>query len=1302
MSNAPAGVAPASPLIPYVSGLSVDWLAETPEVRARAIEGTLAFVEITGFDRLTELLVSRGSTGAAELTEHLDSTFAALLAVPRRHGAEVVKWSRDAVVLLYTGHRHADRSVAAAWVMQRLMGKIGHLLTSVGRCTLRMSVGVHSGPFDFMMVGDHHHELVLTGPAATVTAVMKAVAEAGEIVVSPATAELLAAGVAGEAKGPGYLIAKAPRVRPGASSPQSPALDPVRSRLAAKCLSTEVRAHLGAGPVQSEERQVAVGFIEFAGVDRLIESDGPDRAAAVVEDLINRIQDSCARRAVTFWDTDLGQDGGNLMLVAGVPDSSTDDAGRLLAVLRHVIDGDGALSLRAGVDCGRVFSGAFGPDFRRTYEVMGEAVTLASRLAARAEPGHLFASEAVMSRAGIPATGEPVEPFYVRGKTEPVQAYRLGPATSAPQPDASTTFPLIGREDEMLVLDRSLDAAGTGQGSCVELSGPAGIGKSRLIAEVIGHASGFRVLRIVCDPYRATIPYAPVRDLARQALGLDAGADPAKVGTVLKDTALRVAPALAPWLPLLAGVVDAKVEATPQVDALDERFRRVRLEQAFLDFLRALLPTPTVLVIDEAHWMDDASAGLLRRLITTVAPSPWLVLTSRGSQPGGLEVAGSGQVTRLAVAPLSEVASARLSRLASEEITFAPQQMSAVAGRSGGNPLILLNLVSRSSDAPSTADLPDSVESVVASQFDRLGPSDRDFLGAASVLGVHVDVQVLTAMLDGGPDEEQLGRVLELLTPDGPGVLRFRHSMIRDAAYEAVPFFRRRELHARAAWALERQAGRRVDEIAGLLAVHFGQAGDNEATWRYARAAAERASAVYADVEAAWFYEQALAVGADQTGISAAELVAVAESLADVRVRLGQFARAEAEYELAQGSASAAVDKARIQFKAAQAAEHAGDFPEALRILASAERSLKKVPAGLGGRLKAEIACLQGMVRFRQGRAKEAVRLLTKGVNAAELSGAMDVMATALSELDTVEAAAGAGGDGGHARRALEILRDLGDQPWLEARVLNNLGYRAYFAGRWPEAATYYSECIVACEKAGDQWTASLESANLAEVRSDQGHLSEAEPMLEEALRTSRDHGTLGFTGLNARLLGRVAARLGDYPRAESLFTTSRVACSSKGDALEALYTDAFTAECRYLSGAAPDATELTERALAGANRVPGGEMVIPLLQRIRALALCDMGEKDSGREALRASIEAARRLGLRYELAMSLQALMDASPGDVSVGERDECESLFDRLGVVEEGRRVQSRPSPASSDMAGEEAVTGARRRGRRDRTT
>ncbi len=1274
--TAAANVSAASLLVPYVSRLSLDWLVDAPGVQARTIDGTLAFVDISGFTRLTELLASRGKSGAEELTEHLDATFAALLDVARGHDAELVKWGGDAVLLLFTGDRHADRAVAAAWGMQRLMAKIGHLLTSVGRCTLRMSVGAHSGAFHFVMVGDRHHELMMTGPAATATAVMEAVAEAGEIVVSAATAERLPTGVVGEAKGPGYLIARAPRLRSEASPAGPFSLDPARMAMAGACLTDPLREHLVAGPVQSEHRQVAVGFIEFTGVDGLIERDGPDQAAVALGHLINRVQESCARHAVTFWETDIGQDGGKVMLVAGAPNSSTDDAGRLLVVLRQVIDGGGSLSLRAGANCGRVFAGNFGPDFRRTYSVKGDAVNLSARLMARAGAGEIFASDAVMARARIRFDGEALEPFYVKGKTEPVRAHRLGQATAASQRDSTTAFPLVGREDEMRMLDRRLAAAGTGRGSCIQLTGPPGIGKSRLIEELIAHAAGYRVLRTVCDEYRSAIPYAPLRDLARQCLELDPNADPVASGAVLEEAVLQLALELVPWVPLLASVVEAEVHPTPQTNALDERFRRARLEQAFLDFLRALLPTPTLLVIDDTHRMDDASVDLIRRLVADVGSSPWLVLTGRGLQPGGLDLAGSARVTRLGIAPLPDSAVAQLLRVASEESPLAPHHMSAVASRGGGNPLFLLELLASSRDVGSASDLPDNVEGVLAAQIDRLAPPDRHLLRVASVLGAQVSLPVLSAMLDGAPDENQLTRVADLLTPEGPDVLRFRHNMLRDAAYEGLPFARRRDLHERAGRVLERQAGGRASEIAGLLALHFGHAGDNRAAWRYARTAAERALGVYANVEAATFFEQALAAGRAQLGEVAPEaLLNVAETLGDVRTHLGEFARAVTDYGLARNWALEPIDKARMQYKVAVATDREGDYANALRTLASAERYLTKVSAVVGGRLKAEILSLYGMVRFRQSRGKDAVRLLNRAAHAAEEAGAMDVLASALAQLEMVEAANGLSGDGSHARRALDLVQDLGDQPWLEARVLNSLGYRAYFAGRWPEAVMYYSDSLAACEKAGDQWTASLELANLAEVRSDQGHLNEAEPMLQEALRTSRAAGTQGFTGLNSRLLGRVAARLGDCPRAESLFRSARQAYASEGDTLETLYTDAFMAECHYLSGAAADAVALTVGALGEAAKVPGGEMVMPMLHRIRALGLVAGGDRETARDALKDSIDGARKLNLLYELAMSLQVLIDTCPDDVYDDERDECETLFELLGVVEEGRRVQTR---------------------------
>src|SRR3954453_17611896 len=201
-------------LRPHVGGLSLDWLATGPRQRHRRITGSLAFVDISGFTTLTERLAAKGKAGAEEMSDLLDGAFTALLKVAYGYGASLVKGGGDAVLLLFEGPEHPLLATRASWEMQRTMRRIGRLRTSVGTVQLRMSVGVHSGDFDFFVGGTVHRELVVVGEAATTTARMEQTAEAGEVVVSPATAALLPAGVLGLPKGEGVLLRGGPDVAP--------------------------------------------------------------------------------------------------------------------------------------------------------------------------------------------------------------------------------------------------------------------------------------------------------------------------------------------------------------------------------------------------------------------------------------------------------------------------------------------------------------------------------------------------------------------------------------------------------------------------------------------------------------------------------------------------------------------------------------------------------------------------------------------------------------------------------------------------------------------------------------------------------------------------------------------------------------------------------------------------------------------------------------------------------------------------------------------------------------------------------
>ncbi|MEY2431071.1 MAG: hypothetical protein QOC92_796, partial [Acidimicrobiaceae bacterium] len=257
---------PGEKLRPYVAGLVIDWLASAPDVRHRAIDGSLAFVDISGFTTLTERLATKGKVGAEEMSDVLDAAFGALLEVAYSYGALLVKWGGDAVLLLFEGDEHALLACRAAAEMRQTMRRIGVLQTSVGSIRLRMSVGVHSGAFDFFLVGDRHRELLITGPGATTTAHMEATADAGEIVVSSTTAARLPARCVGVAKGDGWLLRSAPAVDPRCRFwPRAPQTVDLGI-----CLDPVVREHLLGDAGDSEHRQVSVGFVEVTAVDDLL------------------------------------------------------------------------------------------------------------------------------------------------------------------------------------------------------------------------------------------------------------------------------------------------------------------------------------------------------------------------------------------------------------------------------------------------------------------------------------------------------------------------------------------------------------------------------------------------------------------------------------------------------------------------------------------------------------------------------------------------------------------------------------------------------------------------------------------------------------------------------------------------------------------------------------------------------------------------------------------------------------------------------------------------------------------------
>ena len=567
------------------------------------------FVDISGFTKLSEHLARRGRIGAEELAESIGSCFTELLAVAYRFGGDLLKFGGDAMFLLFRAPGHEARACAAAVGMRRTLRTAGRLQVPGMRLSLRMSIGVETGIFHVFLVGSSHRELIVTGPGATAVVALEAAADAGEIVVGERTAAALRPSLLGPAKGPGHLLRRSPTVPSAPARVYGP-----RTADVSAGIPVGLRAHLLTEDHQPEHRLVSIAFIHYDGTDAVIASHGPEAAAARLDRLVSAVQAAADHRHVTFLGTDVDHDGGKIILAAGAPSSSGDDERRLLLALREVLDTPLELPVRIGVNRGAVFAGDVGAPYRRTYTVMGDAVNLAARLMAKASAGELLTTRDVVARSATRFETSAVEPFYVKGKEHPVEAVSVGAVAAATPVEQPAADQFVGREAELETLLAAGEAARGGRGAVVEILGEPGLGKSRLLDELRRRAPGLAHQTVVCDSYESATPYFPFRRWLRALLAIGQGRSAVDAAGDLEDVIARLAPDLSPWAPLVASVMDIPMPDTPETAQLELRFRSARVGSAIGDLLARRLAEPTLIVVEDAHWMDEASAELVRHL----------------------------------------------------------------------------------------------------------------------------------------------------------------------------------------------------------------------------------------------------------------------------------------------------------------------------------------------------------------------------------------------------------------------------------------------------------------------------------------------------------------------------------------------------------------------------------------------------------------------------------------------------------------------------------------------------------------
>jgi len=1024
-------------------------------------------------------------------------------------------------------------------------------------------------------------------------------------------------------------------------------------------------------------KTVTVLFCDVTGSTALGERQDPERLRRVMNRYFEVAQETLERhkgKVEKFI-------GDAVMAVFGVPVLHEDDALRALraatdlkAAIRELnVDLERThgvrIEIRTGVNSGEVIAG---DPTRDNSFVSGDVVVVAERLQRSAAPGEILIGEETYRLARDAIDAEPLEPLIVKGKRDRVMAYRLLEVVpGAPAHARRFDSPMVGRTRELALLESAFSRA------CRELSchlftvlGPAGVGKSRLVAEALaGIGDRARVLSGSCLPYGEGITFWPVLEIVKQLTEISDNDSPAqareKIEAVLGGE---------PNAEIVAARVAQLIGLAETAAAGDEGFWGLR------HLLEALThQQPLVVVFDDLNWAEPTLLDLVEHIADWSRDAPILLvamarpdlLDSRPAWGGGKHNA-----TAIFLEPLSENESERLVEGLLGGGTVDAEAFARIQVAAEGNPLFVEEMISMLIDDGvlnredgrwvATSDLsrvpiPSSIQVLLASRLDQLGAHERQVIERAAVEGTVFHRGAIEALLD-EPGRSQAGDSLgallrkELIRQErtaltGEDAFRFRHVLIRNAAYDGLPKQIRAELHERFADWLVGVAGDRSTEVEEVLGYHFEQA----------------------------FRHRTEIHGVDETGMSLA-------------ARGGRLLASAGRRAVARGDAPAAVnlleragallpedapERLDLRLELADALHGAGDLQRVGELLEGALAQAELAGnAGVQARARLELACLQPYVDPEAAALDEILAAAEHAAEVFERIGDDGGLARSLRRIADVHWLRCSVEPGEPLlERALEHARRAGDER--ELSEIRQALLRAAAIGPMPvDAAVARCEAIIE-DSGGDPLTEAVAANALGYLGAMAGRFGDAR---ELSLRSRAILEDLGLTLMLPTLdawTGQAELLAGDPEAAERLWRRAYQALDGLGEKGNLSTIAAYLAEAVYTQGRYDEAAELTDVSESLTSR---DDVTSHISWRsVRAKVAARRGEGDRGEALAREAVSAAAdtdwphlRGGAFEALAVVLVAT--GRPDDGVLAARQALE-LYEAKGSVAAANALRAR---------------------------
>ncbi len=883
----------------------------------------------------------------------------------------------------------------------------------------------------------------------------------------------------------------------GAGCPACQTVNPERAQF---CLSCGAPL---SSPAQADRRVVTVLFADLSGFTEMSEEADPEEVRELIASCLDRL---C--HCITRWDGYVDKFIGDcVMALFGAPVAYENEAERAVraalamqAALKDWSPPENLFSqreagykplLRIGICTGPVVTGLFAGGGALNYTAVGDTVNVAARLERQCEAARVLVDATTYEQTKHIFDYDDEQVLQVKGRREAVHARhvigaraRRGKARGFEE----RRVPLISRKDELAMLRERWRRVESGAFEICLITGPAGIGKSRLVEELVRaeRLSEHQVAEGRSYPYSSSTPWEPVAELIRDVHSLPIDLAP-------RDAAARVAASSAEsWLPQLeAGLIVALGSPISDVRELqgfspDERQEWIR--KAVIRSLQAERATPILLVLEDLHWADMTTLEALSRLPNDPPPGPaLLLLVARPPLPDETTLARLFEAVadRIDLAPLTADQSLELLEALLGQHQLPAEFLSLVTQRAEGNPLFVEEILKSLLESSAIADIdgvwkvagslenlvvPDTIESVLSTRIDGLDTSTKSVLQYAAIVGRRFWSGVVADALAGRPVDRELDRLLEgafvkslpSSTVTGDNEYLFEHLLLQEVAYEGILRRFRAKLHGTVAGWLEERLGPQVSEYAEWIAFHYERSDQPARALPFLERAAATARERGSLQDARSLVERAL--GKATTPESRSRLLILTEDIAaeagDVETRrraLEELERLATEQSDERMTADAEYRRALYQLQS-------GDLSNAR---ANGEKALQRFERLGDISMQADVLRLLARISHLWGDPREALKYYRLSLPLERQAGdrygqaeVFDQLGLVQVDLDDFTTALD------YFEAAREICSELGQRP-AEARVIGHYAMALLWLGRYEEAESAARTALDLAERCG-------------------------------------------------------------------------------------------------------------------------------------------------------------------------------------------------------------------------------------------